>query len=65
MTPIYDSLTVAVGGAVDDLNVVVNKLRGEEAISAEIDQADAFVIGAIQEVAPVGVRLHHAPIEQF
>ena len=37
LAPIDDPLSVAVGSAVDDLDVVVDELGGKEAVGAEVD----------------------------
>ena len=65
LTPVDDSLSISVGGAVDDLDVVVDELRDEEAVGAKVDQPDSVVVGAVQEITPVWISLHHAPHEQF
>ena len=61
LAPVDDALLVSVGGAVDDLDVIVDEFGGEESVGAKIDETDSILFGHVQEVAPVRVSLHHAP----
>ena len=60
-----DGGAVAVGGGPDEPQVVVDEGRGVGPRRAKVDEADAARLRIPEVVAPVGVRLHEAPVEEL
>mmetsp|Transcript_10584 Transcript_10584/g.26827 ORF Transcript_10584/g.26827 Transcript_10584/m.26827 type:complete len:308 (+) Transcript_10584:461-1384(+) len=60
-----DAVPVPVGAGVNHAHVLVDEPLRVGLGRAEVDQAQPPRVGVVQEVAPVRVRLHVPPLEEF